>query len=338
MAIAEGEVAGIPARVCRVSFSGELAFEVNVDGRRGLELWEAIHGAGEVTPYGTEAMHVLRAEKGYPIVGQDTDGTVTPQDLGMDWIVSKTKPDFLGKRSFARADTSRPDRKQLVGLLPVDRETLLPEGTQLVAAPGVARDARPRDVELPQRRARPHVRARARLRSGRERIGETIYADGVAAEVADPVLYDKEGSAPRWPSCVSSRRRRRSPSAASRSPGSRPSRTRRPTSTSASCSGSAPTSGSCSAATEADFPDAAAAVDVSANRVAFELVRSRTRPRCSRRAARSTSTRCAPGGCAQTLLARAQVILYRAEPDAFGILVRPSFADYLRAWLRDATA
>ena len=90
MGIAEGEVAGIAARVCRVSFSGELAFEVNVDGRRALELWEAVHGTGGVTPYGTETMHVLRAEKGYPIVGQDTDGTVTPQDLGMDWIVSKT--------------------------------------------------------------------------------------------------------------------------------------------------------------------------------------------------------------------------------------------------------
>ena len=77
-------------------------------------------------------MHVLRAEKGYPIVGQDTDGTVTPHDLGMDWIVSKTKPDFLGKRSFARADTARPDRKQLVGLLPAER---LAEGAQLVAAP-----------------------------------------------------------------------------------------------------------------------------------------------------------------------------------------------------------
>src|SRR5215207_6868531 len=131
MGIVEGDVAGIPARVCRVSFSGELAFEVNVDGRRGLELWEALVGAGDVTPYGTEAMHVLRAEKGYPIVGQDTDGTVTPQDLGMDWIVSKTKPDFLGKRSFARADTSRPDRKQLVGLLPVEGRALLPEGAAL---------------------------------------------------------------------------------------------------------------------------------------------------------------------------------------------------------------
>src|SRR5262245_5891639 len=135
MAVVEGEVAGIPARVCRISFSGELAFEVNVDGRRGLELWEAIRATGDVTPYGTEAMHVLRAEKGYPIVGQDTDRTVTPQARGMDWIVSKTKVDHMGKRSFVRTDTSRSDRKQLVGLLPHDRDALLPEGTQLVAEP-----------------------------------------------------------------------------------------------------------------------------------------------------------------------------------------------------------
>ena len=105
---------------------------------------------------------MLRAEKGYPIIGQDTDGTVTPQDLGMDWIVSKTKPDFIGKRSFARADTARPDRKQLVGLLPVDPDALLPEGAQLVAEPGDDGDARPRHLELPERGARAHVRARAR--------------------------------------------------------------------------------------------------------------------------------------------------------------------------------
>jgi sarcosine oxidase subunit alpha len=193
MAIAEGAVADIPARVCRVSFSGELAYEVNVDGRRGLELWEAIHGAGEVTPYGTEAMHVLRAEKGYPIVGQDTDGTFTPQDLGMDWIVSKTKPDFLGKRSFARADTSRPDRKQLVGLLPLDRDALIPEGTQLVAAPE-SRTTLGHATSSYRSAALGRTFALALLRNGRERIGETVYADGLSAEVVDSVLYDKEGT------------------------------------------------------------------------------------------------------------------------------------------------
>jgi sarcosine oxidase, subunit alpha len=190
MAIREGEIAGLPARVCRISFSGELAFEVNVDGRRGLEVWEAIHDAGEITPYGTEAMHVLRAEKGFPIVGQETDGTVTPQDLGMDWIVSNQKRDFVGKRSFARADTARADRKQLVGLLP---ERRLVEGTQIVAAPGETAmlghvTSSYDSVAL----GRPF--ALALVRAGRGLIGETVYCDGVAAEVVAPALYDPEGA------------------------------------------------------------------------------------------------------------------------------------------------
>ena len=127
--------------MARVSFSGELAFEVNVDGWHALAVWERLVAAGEpygITPYGTETMHVLRAEKAYPIIGQDTDGTVTPQDLGMAWAVSKKKADFLGKRSFARADNNRADRKQLVGLLPADRTVLLPEGSQIVEDPAFA--------------------------------------------------------------------------------------------------------------------------------------------------------------------------------------------------------
>ena len=78
--------------------------------------------AGEpygITPYGTETMHVLRAEKGFPIIGQDTDGTVTPQDLGMAWVVSKKKPDFIGKRSFARPTTSGPTASTWSGCCPV---------------------------------------------------------------------------------------------------------------------------------------------------------------------------------------------------------------------------
>src|SRR5205823_6241997 len=113
---------GVIARIARISFSGELAYEVNVAGWYGLATWKAIYEAGadfDITPYGTETMHVLRAEKGFPIVGQDTDGTVTPHDLGMSWIVSKQK-DFVGKRSLRRPDTARPDRKHLVGLLPHD--------------------------------------------------------------------------------------------------------------------------------------------------------------------------------------------------------------------------
>ena len=188
MAIREGAVAGIPARVCRVSFSGELAFEVNVDGRRGLELWQAV----DATPYGTEAMHVLRAEKGYPIVGQDTDGTrdaARPRH-GLDRL--EDEADFLGKRSFARADTARPDRKQLVGLLPAER---IDEGAQLVAAPephamlGHVTSSYD-SVAL----GRPF--ALALVASGRDRIGETVYADGVAAEIVDCRALRPGGSTP----------------------------------------------------------------------------------------------------------------------------------------------
>lgn len=135
MAWRDTTVAGIEARVCRISFSGELAYEINVSPWEALALWEALYEAGApfgITPYGTETMHVLRAEKGYPIIGQDTDGTVTPLDLGMSWAVSKKKPDFVGKRSFARADAVRSDRKHLVGLLPEDPAVFLPEGTQLI--------------------------------------------------------------------------------------------------------------------------------------------------------------------------------------------------------------
>jgi sarcosine oxidase subunit alpha len=196
-------VAGAPARVCRISFSGELAYEINVRAWDGLAVWEALLAAGEdegITPYGTETMHVLRAEKGYPIIGQDTDGTVTPQDLGMDWVVSKKKADFIGRRSFDRPDTRRTDRKHLVGLLPLDREDLLPEGTQLVE---------PGDTAVPVRML-GHVTSSYRsaalgrtfglalVAGGRDRIGQTLHAPlggrTVPVEVTDPVLYDKEGS------------------------------------------------------------------------------------------------------------------------------------------------
>src|SRR5207245_1833219 len=136
-AIREAEIGAIPVRLHRITFSGELAYELWTPSWYGLALWEAVMAAGEplgITRYGTEAMHVLRAEKGYIICGQETDGTVTPQDLGMSWILSKKKA-FIGRRSHRRRDTARPDRKQLVGLLPVERDQLLPEGAQLVVEP-----------------------------------------------------------------------------------------------------------------------------------------------------------------------------------------------------------
>jgi sarcosine oxidase subunit alpha len=197
-------VAGLAARVCRISFSGELAYEINVRGWDGLRLWKAVYAAGGpvgITPYGTETMHVLRAEKGYPIIGQDTDGTVTPQDLGMGWVVSKKKPDFVGKRSHLRTDTSRTDRKHLVALLPQDPAVLLPEGSQVIAAATVPRPPLPMLGHVTSSyhsAALGRTFALALVRSGRDRLGEQLYVpvDGVPVpvEVAGPVLYDPEGA------------------------------------------------------------------------------------------------------------------------------------------------
>ena len=138
MSIRLGKVAGIPARLFRVSFTGELGFEINVPARHGRAVWDAIFAAGApygITPYGTETMHVLRAEKGYVIVGQETDGTVTPADLGMAGMIGKAKGDFVGKRSLTRPDMLKDDRKKFVGLRTIDPAIVLEEGAQLVADP-----------------------------------------------------------------------------------------------------------------------------------------------------------------------------------------------------------
>ena len=200
MTFRDGTVAGIPARVARVSFTGELSYEVLVDGRRAQELWAAAISAGEpfgLTPYGTEAMHVLRAEKGFVIVGQDTDGTVTPDDLGMGWIVRKDGSDFIGRRSLRRVDTGRIGRKQLVGLR---SDELLPEGAQLVEE-DTGRIPMPMigHVTSSYRSAaldRPI--ALAMVERGPDRNGQTIHAPlpsgTIAAEIVSPVFYDPEGT------------------------------------------------------------------------------------------------------------------------------------------------
>jgi sarcosine oxidase, subunit alpha len=197
--VRDAVVAGVPARLSRVSFSGELAFEISVVAHHGADVWDAVMACG-ATPYGTEAMHVLRAEKGYVIVGQETDGTQTPQDLGLEWLVSDAKPDFIGRRSHARAGALDPDRKRLVGLLPVDPGERLPEGAQLVVDP---------DVPPPMPMV-GHVTSSYRsaalgrtfalglVRGGTERVGEVLHAPledrTVAVTVAEPVLFDPEGT------------------------------------------------------------------------------------------------------------------------------------------------
>ncbi|NKC14627.1 MAG: sarcosine oxidase subunit alpha family protein [Gammaproteobacteria bacterium] len=202
MSFREGTVAGVQARVFRVSFSGELAFEINVAADYGQKVWDAVFAAGEaygITPYGTEAMHVLRAEKGFVIVGQDTDGSVTPGDLGMDWMVAKHK-DFIGKRSLSRSDCLRTDRKQWVGLCTLDPEVVLPEGAQLVNEPFTRLPAPMVGHVTSSYRSATLGRAiaLALVKGGRGRHGETIYAslaDGrlVPARIGPAVFYDPRG-------------------------------------------------------------------------------------------------------------------------------------------------
>jgi sarcosine oxidase, subunit alpha len=149
-------------------------------------------------------MHVLRADKGYPIIGQDTDGTVTPQDLGMSWAVSKKKPDFIGKRSFAREENRNPLRKQLVGLLPTDARTELPEGSQIVEfcqdgilpAPPVPMLGHVTSSYHSAWLARPF--ALALVKGGHARIGDVVHVPVgdvlVPVEITGPVLVDPEGA------------------------------------------------------------------------------------------------------------------------------------------------
>jgi sarcosine oxidase subunit alpha len=202
MSYREAAVAGIDARIFRISFTGEPSYEINVPGDQGLALWEAVIAAGQkhgITPYGTETMHLLRAEKGFIIVGQETDGTVTPHDVGLDWAVAKQK-DFIGRRSLARPDTRRADRKQLVGLLPADPRQVLPEGAQLteldMALPhGHGSKPVPMVGHVTSSYMSPNLGrsfALALVRSGRSRFGAELYVplEGRAAKVrvVEPVF------------------------------------------------------------------------------------------------------------------------------------------------------
>jgi len=203
MAIREGTICGIKTRLFRVSFTGELGFEINVPTAYGRAIWEQLMAQGtqyDITPYGTEAMHVLRAEKGFIIVGQDTDGTITPFDAGLDWAVGKKKPDFVGKRSMTRPDIVAPGRKQLVGLLTDDPNVVLEEGAQIVADPKQA---------IPMTMI-GHVTssywsetlgrsiAMALVAGGHDMTGDTLFipmpGKTHTAKVSGVVFYDSEGA------------------------------------------------------------------------------------------------------------------------------------------------
>ncbi|WP_281825356.1 sarcosine oxidase subunit alpha [Jannaschia rubra] len=202
MSVAECRVAGFPARLFRISFTGELGFEINVPARHGLALWEALMKSGaryDICPYGTETMHVLRAEKGFIIVGQDTDGTVTPGDANLSWAVGKKKPDFVGMRSLARPDLVAPGRKQLVGLMTGDGKVKLEEGAQIVADPN-----QPKPMKMLGHVTSSYYSAAlgrhfamALIEGGHEMEGREVYVpmpDGNhAAKITTTAFYDPEG-------------------------------------------------------------------------------------------------------------------------------------------------
>jgi sarcosine oxidase subunit alpha len=202
MSVALGHICGVPMRLFRVSFTGELGFEVNVPADFGPPVWRAVWDAGQahgITPYGTETMHVLRAEKGYIIVGQDTDGTVTPDDVGLGWAIGKNKPDFVGKRSLERPAMTSPGRRQLVGLLTTDPHTVLEDGAQVMGQPGAQAPSR----ALGHVTSSYHSSVLARsialglVAGGRARVGQTLYVPvpggDIPVRVASPVFYDPEG-------------------------------------------------------------------------------------------------------------------------------------------------
>jgi sarcosine oxidase subunit alpha len=202
MSVREGTICGVPTRLFRMSFTGDRGFEVNVPADYGLAVWKALWAEGQkhgACAYGTEAMHVLRAEKGYIIVGQDTDGTVTPGDAGLDWAIGKKKTDFVGIRGLTRPDLVAAGRKQLVGLKTKDPKTVLEEGAQIVVSP---------NQPIPMKMI-GHVTssywsencgssiAMGLVVDGRSRLGETLHvpmpSGAIEVEVCSPVFFDEKG-------------------------------------------------------------------------------------------------------------------------------------------------
>jgi len=194
---------GTPARAYRISFSGELSYEISVPASRGRALWDRLMQAGEefgVTPYGTEGLHVMRAEKGFIMIGDETDGTVIPQDLMMHWAISKKKDDYLGKRAQERSFMADPNRWKLVGLETTDG-SVLPEGAYAVADGTNANGQRNVQGRVTSTYHSPTLGrgiAMGLVHNGPDRMGEVLdfpRVDGtvVKAKIVDQVFFDKDG-------------------------------------------------------------------------------------------------------------------------------------------------
>lgn len=203
MGWADGTLAGFPVRVYRISFSGELSYEIAVPASHGAAFWQVCVDAGKAygaMPYGTEALHVMRAEKGFIMIGDETDGTVIPQDLGLAWAISKKKADYLGKRGQERTHLASPDRWQLVGFETLDG-SVIPDGAYVLADGTNANGQRKMQGRVTSTYHSPTLNrgiAMGLLHNGPNRLGEVVAFNTVAggtvnAKVVDPVFVDKAG-------------------------------------------------------------------------------------------------------------------------------------------------
>ena len=190
--------------IYRISFSGELSYEVAIPNGNGLNFWKKCMEVGSqfgMQPYGTEALHVMRAEKGFIMIGDETDGTVIPQDLNLNWAISKKKTDFIGKRAHERSFMIDSKRKRLVGLFTEDPKVVLPDGAHAVSE----------FENIKNRKIIGHVTstyfsptlgrsiALGLIEGGLDRIEDIIQfpiddTRVIKARIVDPVFYDPKGS------------------------------------------------------------------------------------------------------------------------------------------------
>jgi sarcosine oxidase, subunit alpha len=200
---ADGSLAGFPVRIYRISFSGELSYEIAIPTSHSLAFWNNVLEAGAefgAMPYGTEALHIMRAEKGFIMIGDETDGTVIPQDLNLGWAISKKKPDFLGKRGQERTHLADPNRWKLVGLETLDG-SVIPDGAYAVAPGNNPNGQRNTEGRVTSTYYSPTLKrgiAMGLVKNGPERIGQTVEFPkvggvSVMARIVDPVFYDKDG-------------------------------------------------------------------------------------------------------------------------------------------------
>ena len=202
MGYKESDLFGVPARIFRISFSGELAYEINVESNYGTFMWEKIIEFGQemnIEPYGTEALSTLRIEMGH-VAGSELDGRTIPYDVSLEGMLSKKK-DFIGKRSLTREAFLNPKREKVVGVIPLDKKTTIPEGSHLVKD-GNASSPNPK---------LGHVSAScwsveynnpfslAIIQDGKNRIGEKLYAvsplnnKNIAVEIVSSHYVDPKG-------------------------------------------------------------------------------------------------------------------------------------------------